>query len=244
MTNERRRQGQPGLSVTGESGVALIIVILVGTLVFVVGLGLLLMLGIGQLVVRNHREAATLQAAAEAGIDLAADGLATDDWQVVLAGGAVAASADGAPAGVRTVDGHVIRLDEETNLLNCAARTPCGPAERASNTSERPWGANNPFWRLYLFGPLRSLASLTHAPPVYLMVWIGDDGRETDGRPETDGGDPAGRHVVRAHAAAVGRDGARRAVTAELMRICLEGRATCEPGIRVQSVRDRRHALP
>ena len=53
-----------------------------------------------------------------------------------------------------------------------------------------------------------------------------------------------GRHVLRAHAVAIGRDGARRAVDAELVRVCLAARSACEPGIRVQSQRETRHAIP
>ena len=71
-----------------------------------------------------------------------------------------------------------------------------------------------------------------------------NDSRETDGRPDLDGGNDPGRHILRARAMAVDRDGARRVVEAELVRVCLEGRPACEPGIRVQSQREIRHALP
>ena len=39
-------------------------------------------------------------------------------------------------------------------------------------------------------------------------------------------------------------DWARRVVEAEFVRVCLEGRSACELGIRVQSQREERHALP
>jgi hypothetical protein len=230
--------------VRAETGVALIVVLLVASFVAVVGLGLSLVLTIGQLAARNHREAAVLQAAAHAGIDLAADALAVDDWQAVLGGSLVAAGADGRPEGVRMVDAEPIDLAGETHLLNCGRRDPCSAAERSANTAERPWGANNPLWRLYLFGPLASLVTLRGAGATYLLVWVADDSRETDDRPEVDGGEEPGRHVLRARAMALGRAGSRRVVEAEMVRVCLHDRSLCEPGIRVQSQREERHAVP
>ena len=227
-----------------ERGVALIVVLLVASLVSDAGLGLALVLSIGQLAARNHREAAVLQAAAHAAIELAADALVVDDWQGVLGGWLVAPGADGGPAGVREVDAQAIDLGAETHLLNCRRRDGCSAAERAANTVERPWGPNNPFWQLYLFGPLSSFVPLRFPTAIYVMVWVADDSRETDGRPDLDGGEAPGRHVLRARALAIGRGGARRVVDAELVRVCLQGRSLCEPGIRVQSQREERHALP
>lgn len=227
-----------------ETGVALIVVLLVASLVTVVGLGLSLVLTIGQLAARNHRDAAVLQAAAHAGIDLAAGALAVDDWQAVLGGWLTAAGADGPPGGVRMVETDAIDLAAETHLLNCGRRADCSAAERSTNSIERPWGANNPLWRLYLFGPLSSFMPLRSSASTYVMVWVADDAREVDGRPDFDGGAEPGRHVLRARAVALGRAGARRVVEAELVRVCLEGRSLCEPGIRVQSQREERHAVP
>ena len=229
---------------TSNRGIALIVVLLVASLVFVVGVGLALMTTIGQLVARNHRDAAALVAAADGAMDLVADALAPADWQVVLAGGEVAPQSDGAPAGVRSVGGAALDLDAETNRLNCGRVSPCSEADRMAVTTERPWGANNPFWQLYLFGPLASLGQYDYAPDIYVLAWVADDGRETDEQPQIDGGGGAGHHVLRARTMAVGSDGGRRVVDAELVRVCLEGRAACEPGIRVQSQRETRHAVP
>jgi hypothetical protein len=235
----RRHAGTPS-----ELGIALITVLLVASLIFVAGMGLTLVLTVGQLVARNHREAAMLQAAAHAGIALAADSLARVDWQAALSGALAAEGADGAPAGMRVVDATPLDLTAETHVLNCGRPAPCSAAELSAVSLERPWGANNSVWQLYLFGPLASFAGFRHPPSIYLLVWVADDGRETDGRPDVDGGEPAGRHVLRARAMAAGREGTRRIVEAELVRICLDGRSACEPGIRVQSEREIRHALP
>jgi hypothetical protein len=225
-------------------GVALIAVLLVASLVFVVGAGLALLLTIGQIVARNHREAAALVAAADGALDLVAAALGPADWQAVLAGAEVAPQSDGGPTGTRSVAGAALNLDAETNRQNCGRPSPCSDGDRIAVTTERPWGANNPFWQLYLFGPLASFGEYRFAADIYVLAWVADDGRETDGQPQIDGGNAAGRHVLRARAMAVGRDGGRRIVDAELVRVCLDGRAACEPGIRVQSQREIRHALP
>jgi hypothetical protein len=232
------------LDVTSNRGMALIAVLLVASLIFVIGVGLALMLTVVQLVARNHREAAALVAAADGAVDLAADALVAADWQAVLAGGAVAPQSDGGPSGVRAVAGSTVDLAAETNRQNCGRPSMCSAADLQALSAERPWGANNPVWQLFLFGPLAGLGEFRFAADIYVLVWVGDDGRETDGRPDVDGGNPAGRHVLRARAMAVGREGGRRVVDAEIVRVCLDGRSTCEPSIRVQSQREVRHAVP
>ena len=207
-----------------DRGVALITVLLVSSFVFVVGVGLALVMMVGQLAARNHREAAALLAAADGGLDLAADALVGVDWQAALGGLAVAPQSDGAPSGVRRVAGSSVDL--------------------AAISAERPWGVNNPVWQLFLFAPLAGLGEFRFATDMYVLVWVADDGRETDGRPDLDGGNAAGRNALRARAMAVGREGGRRVVDAEIVRVCLDGRPTCEPGIRVQSQREVRYALP
>jgi hypothetical protein len=225
-------------------GIALVTVLLVSSLVFVIAMGLTMILTVGRLVARNHRDAAVLLAAARAGVELAADALAIDDWQLVLSGTLIAAGSDGPASGVRSVDGSRIDLAAETDRLNCGRPSPCSAAERAAISLERPWGADNPTWQLYLFGPLGRFGAYRFPAALYVLVWVADDSRESDGRPDVDGGAGPGRHLVRVRAMAVGRDGARRVVDAELVRICVPTHPACEPGIRVQSERERRLALP
>jgi len=227
-----------------DRGVALITVLLVSSFVFVAGVGLALVMMVGQLAARNHREAAALLAAADGGLDLAADALVGVDWQAALGGLAVAPQSDGAPSGVRRVAGSSVDLAAETNRQNCGRTSACSAADLAAISAERPWGVNNPVWQLFLFAPLAGLGEFRFATDMYVLVWVADDGRETDGRPDLDGGNAAGRNALRARAMAVGREGGRRVVDAEIVRVCLDGRPTCEPGIRVQSQREVRYALP
>jgi hypothetical protein len=237
------------MTVSSSRGIALVTVLLVSSLVFTMALGLSLVVSVNQLVVRNHAESAALAAAARAGVELAAQELAEADWSAVLTGLVQAGESDGAPTGPRVLAGsRRIDLSVETNLLNCAAAAGCSDAAMQGVRGDRPWGANNPRWRLFLYGPLGRLVPLHSPPAIYLLVWVGDDGREADGAPEIDGGSPAGdgRGVLVVHAAALGRDGGRRAMEAELVRLCRPPDAgpPCLPGIRVQSWRDLRASLP
>jgi hypothetical protein len=237
------------MTLSSSRGIALVTVLLVSSLVFTMALGLSLVVSVNQLVVRNHAESAALAAAARAGVELAAHELADADWNAVLTGLVQAIGSDGAPTGPRVIAAaRTLDLSVQTNLLNCASAAGCSDGAMQGVTADRPWGANNPRWRLFLYGPLGSLAPLHSPPAIYLLVWVGDDGREADGAPEADGGSPTeeGRGVLRVHAAAFGRDGGRRAVEAELVRLCRppEAGPPCLPGIRVQSWRDLRVSLP
>ena len=51
-------------------------------------------------------------------------------------------------------------------------------------TARRPWGTNNPIWRLYAHGALADLSpSGAIDSNVYVVVWVADDPLETDGLP-------------------------------------------------------------
>jgi hypothetical protein len=142
----------------------------------------------------------------------------------------------------------MLDLDAETALLNCGVRSGCTTAQLWAVTRDRPWGVNNPRWRPFLYGPVSSLHPFTRPHPYYVVVWIADDARESDGDPEVDGGGdpPRGAGVVRVRADAFGPLRARRALEGELARVCRPAASgeRCLPGVRVQSWRELRQAVP
>ena len=112
--------------------------------------------------------------------------LAVSDWQALLSSGALSGFVDGVPSGVRQLgDGSTVDLAQATSL---------------ANGEPRPWGANNPVWRLFAFGRV--------GQRTYVIAWVGDDSAENDGDPLTDGGGEsnpgAGILAVRAEAFGVG----------------------------------------
>jgi len=233
----------------GESGVALILVLLVTSFLSAVGLGLALVVFINQLTSGNHRGSVAMLYAADAGIELAARDLSlTDDWNAALAGTRRGGFTDGAPTGGRAIPGGgAVNLTAETNLLNCGKRSACTSGQMDANSRDRPWGANNPRWRLFDYGPFQDLIKVARPAPCYLAVWVADDSREADDNPVSDAAvDETGHGVMRVRAQVFGPTGGRRAIEAELARICRpqDGEEVCLPGIRVQSWQEVRQLIP
>jgi hypothetical protein len=233
---------------TNPRGMALILVILLVAFLSALGLGVTMAFFMDRLATGNMSSSIATLYAADAGIEMAARELArVGDFDAVLSGAAVGSFADGLPAGTRDIPGGgTVDITAATNALNCGDSADCTDAQMNAISHARPWGANNPRWKLFVFGPMTSLAPLVRPPACYLAVWIGDDGREQDGDPLTDasGGD-SGHGIVKVHAEAYGAGGLRRAVEAELVRVCPLGPdQPCLPGIRVQSWQELRQALP
>ncbi len=231
-----------------QRGIALILVILVTGFLSAIGLGLALIVVMDRLATGNLRGSVAMVYAADAALELAARDLAQlADWNLALSGAARSTFADGAPFGVRPVpSGGAVDLTVETNQLNCGRDSDCSEEQMASNTRERPWGANNARWRLYAYGPVGNIVHFARPAPCYLAVWLADDGREEDGDPLRDAAaDEPGHGVLRVRAEAYGPIGARRTIEAELVRSCLAGAgAGCQMGIRVQSWQEVRQNVP
>lgn len=124
--------------------------------------------------------------------------LAVGDWNAVLSRGVLSGFVDGAPGGVRQLgDGSIVDLVQATSL---------------ANGEPRPWGANNPVWRVFAFGWL--------GPKTYVIAWVGDDFAENDGDPLTDGGGKAnpGSGILAVRAEAFGVGGAHTVLEACVRR--------------------------
>lgn len=137
--------------------------------------------------------------AADGALNIAArELLAISDWSAILSSGSLSSFVDGLPGGVRHLgDGSTVDLVQVTNL---------------ANSEVRPWGANNPAWRLFAFGWL--------GPTTYIIAWTGDDSAETDGDPLVDGGGSAnpGAGILAIRAEAFGAGGAHAVLEATLRR--------------------------
>ena len=234
---------------SGQRGVALILVVLVTSFLSAIGMGLALMVMMDSLATGNLRGSVALLYAADAALELAARELAQlDDWDRALTGEVRSSFVDGEPAGVRLLaGGGTVNLTATTNALNCGQVTACSDAQMNHSTRERPWGANNARWRLFAHGPLGGLGPLARPADCYIAVWIADDAGEEDGDPLSDSPGPGapGSGVVRIRAEAFGLTGSRRAIEAELARRCRPGGPeNCRPGIRVQSWSEVRQTVP
>jgi len=237
----------PSFTMRSERGIALIMVVLLTTFLSALGIGLMLSIFMDRLATGNLSGSVAMLFAADAGVELASRDLANAvDWSDLLSGVVQGEFTDGSPSGVRALPGGgALDLTAATNQLNCGRTTACTPAQLAANSRQRPWGANNPRWQLLAYGPMEQLTELMRPADCYLVVWIADDGREADGDPLVDAseGEP-GHGIVRVRAETFGVAGARRAIEAELARICPDAGGTCLPGIRVQSWQELRQSVP
>lgn len=232
-----------------ERGIALLMVIIVTAFLSALGLGITLAVFMDRLAAGNLIGSVAMLYAADAGIEMAAHDMAQlGDWTPVLAGNRHGSFVDGAAGGVRAIPGGgVVDLTAATNMLNCGKTSTCTTAQMVASSKDRPWGVNNPRWRLFAYGATTSVPQLLRPAPCYLVVWIADDEREVDGDPSADAvrEDDPGHGIVRVRAETFGLAGARRAVEAELVRVCPGGAdAACSAGIRVQSWQELRQTLP
>jgi hypothetical protein len=148
------------------------------------------------------------------------------NWSDVLSGTTMSTFVDGAPSGQRVISGGTrVDLGALTNSVRCGRMAACTAAQMDAVTTDRPWGANNPRWQLFAYGPMaRLLDDGTINSSMYAIVWVGDDPSERDNLPLADGAANAdgtmnaGNGVVVLLAHAYGPSGARRMVEATVAR--------------------------
>jgi hypothetical protein len=230
-------RGAAPLGDDGERGLALLVAIM--ALLFMAALGGSLMMTTmtETRISNNFRNSSEGLYAADAALERALSDLAAvADWNAALAG-APSAFVDG-PIGVRELaDGRQLDLNHTVNDANCQ-KTICAPADYSAVTATRPWGANNPRWQLFAYGPLNDMApaGLTNSP-FYVLVLIADDSAENDDNPLLDGstaGNP-GSGVVMLRAEAFGPRGVHKTIEATVVRA-----AAGLPALRVLSWRQLR----
>ena len=222
-----------------EQGIALIMALMATTLMLALGIGLMLTTMTEGKIASNYRDGTEALYAADAAVErVMQDILTVADWNAMINPDntlATSAFIDGA-AGPRTLsDNTVLDLVQATNLVNCGKVDVCNAADLAAITAERPWGENNPRWKLYAHGPMTDMLPTDGTgginSPFYVVVWVADDPAENDNNPSRDGDPPAtgcdvaevtcvnqGRGVIAMLAHAYGPGGAHRAVEVTLAR--------------------------
>jgi hypothetical protein len=195
-----------------QDGLALVVVLTTVTLMLALGGSLIVLSATDARIAASYQDGRAALYAAEGVLHFV-----TDEWrrapdaEAVLAGSYESSFVDGDP-GERRVGQETLDLAALTNVERCGRPDACTALELAAVTSARPWGANNPRWRLYAHGWMADL--VPRAPDVYVVAWVGDDPYEIDGDPVRDGtagvSPGSGMLAVRVHAYSV--RGARRAL--------------------------------
>ena len=159
------------------------------------------------------------------------DILTVPDWNTLLT------SPDGVKAGMTSAfigasnvtsitlpDGRTLDLAAATNMINCRKTTTCSDTDMDTSTVARPWGKNNPRFRLYAWGSVNDLLLTgTVNSPYYVAVWVADDAAENDDNPNRDGDPPnngaaanTGKGVLTLRAEAFGSAGAHHVIEATI----------------------------
>jgi hypothetical protein len=213
-----------------EQGVALIIALMSMVLMMALGTALILTTMTEGKIANNYRDGTEAVYAADAAVErVMQDILTVPDWNNIIDVNNPLTSAfiDGPPSGSRAVPGGAIDLGEATNIVNCGKTAACSDADLAALTEERPWGANNPRWKLYAYGPMSDmLPGNVINSQIYVVVWVADDPSENDCDPLKDGevaacggvGENMGRGVIAMLAHAYGPNGVLRAIEVTLAR--------------------------
>jgi hypothetical protein len=177
----------------------LVIALMSLVLLSALGTSLVVVANTEQRTAANYASSREAMYAADGALQIAArELLIVPDWNAVLATGTLSAFVDGPPSGVRALGGGTtIDLAQATAL---------------ANAEPRPWGANNPVWRLFAFGWL--------GPKTYVVAWAGDDSAEADGDPLTDGGGSQnpGAGILALRTEAFGAGGAHKVLEATVRR--------------------------
>jgi Tfp pilus assembly protein PilX len=194
-------QSRPPRLPHDERGIALVVALLVMALLTALGMALMLTAQTETMISANYRDSMEGEYVADAGIERVMDDVLTvPDWNTLLSSpDGITASVtsgfkDSAPSSPITLpDGHTVDLAKATYMINCNKTTACSASDMNTSTMDRPWGLNNPRFRLYAWGPVNDLISTgTVNSPYYVAVWIADDAAETDNDPTADGGPNAG----------------------------------------------------
>ncbi|HZR22537.1 MAG TPA: pilus assembly PilX N-terminal domain-containing protein [Vicinamibacterales bacterium] len=207
-----------------EKGIALLVALMAVMLMGALGAALVMTTSSETIIASNYSRGNEGLYAADAAFERAMDDILTvPDWNNLLNGSTQSAFIDGPPSGTRTLpDGSTIDVAQAINMANCGKVSTCSAADLTGNsTGTRPWGANNPVWQPYAYGPLQNmLPTGTINSSFYVIVMVADDPSETDNDPLHDGTADTnpGRGVIAMRAEAFGPRGAHKVIEMTLAR--------------------------
>jgi Tfp pilus assembly protein PilX len=186
----------------GDEGSALIIALVATVLLTSLGLGLIMLGDTETAISNNFRSGNETLYAADAAVErVVQDLLLVPRWNDVLTGAAQSSFIDDSLT--------------PTTLYGASLNLTAITAEiQSQSDATAPWGANNPQWHLFAYGPLADmLGEGTIQSNSYIAVWISDDPSETDDNPSADA-----NGVLTVLAQAMGPNGTIRAVEVTIAR--------------------------
>lgn len=191
-----------------EQGTALIIALMAMMLLTALGAAVVMVSSTETHIAGNYRNSAEALYAADAAAErVVEDLLLIPRWNDILTGTAQSGFIDGAMTSAKTLpSGGTIRLC-------CGQNTATGELQANTDTLNL-WGANNPQWKLFAWGPLHDMLPNNQIDsPMYVAVWIADDPAESDGNPAADV-----NGTLTMHAEAIGPSGTRKVIEVTVAR--------------------------
>jgi hypothetical protein len=203
-----------------EQGTALIIALMAMMLLTALGAAVVMVSNTETHIAANYRNSQEALYAADAAVErIVQDLLLIPRWNDILGGTAQSGFVDGDMTTPKTLPGG------GTITLCCGPNTATTQLQNETNALNL-WGANNPTWRLFAWGPLGDMLPNDQIDsPMYVVVWVGDD--PADGVPDPVTGlitvrdnNPAldANGTLTLHAEAVGPSGTRKVIEVTVAR--------------------------
>ena len=198
-----------------QDGTALIIALMSMMLLTALGAAVVMVSRTETAIANNYKNSQEALYAADAAVErVVQDLLMVPRWNDILGGTVQSSFIDGAAGAQKTLPGGgKILLDGPGSAT----------AElQATTDAANLWGANNPQWRLFAWGPLSELLdTVTIDSPMYVAVWVADD--PADASPSTPGvadGNPLSdlNGTLTLHAEAIGPGGTRKIIEVTVAR--------------------------
>ena len=202
MTRLRMRLGN-------QEGTALIIALMAMMLLTALGAGVVMVSNTETAIASNYRNAQEGLYGADAAAErVVQDLLLVPRWNDILAGLEQSSFVDGTREGQKTIPGGG-RI-----TLCCGTSSATGQLQAETDTANL-WGADNPRWRLFAWGPLDEMLPGGNEidSGMYVAVWIGDDPADNDLNPLFDF-----NGTLTLHAEAYGPSGTRKVVELTVAR--------------------------
>ena len=197
-----------------ERGIALIIALMAMMLLTALGAAVVMGSNTETHIAANYRNSQEALYAADAAVErVVQDLLLIPRWNDILGGTAQSGFVDGAMTAAKTLPGG------GQMTLCCGANTATGQLQSETDTLNM-WGANNPQWKLFAWGPLADMLPNDQIDsPMYVAVWVADDPADGPDNSSADGNPLVDMNgTLTLHAEAVGPSGTRKIVEVTVAR--------------------------
>ncbi|MEN3336586.1 MAG: PilX N-terminal [Acidobacteriota bacterium] len=198
---------------SNQDGSALIIALMAMMLLTALGAAVVMVSTTETRISGNYRDSQEALYAADAAVErVVQDLLLIPRWNDILNGTAQSDFSTGSMTSSITLPAG------RTMTLCCGPNTATGQLQADTDTLNQ-WGANNPQWKLFAWGPLDTMLPNNQIDsPMYVAVWVADD--PADGTGGVIDGDPLSdvNGTLTLHAEAIGPGGTRKVIEVTVAR--------------------------